>query len=620
MATITGLPPYSVLYAFGDSLSDAGNLSIATSLIDVTPVSPPYYSENYGLLSGNVFSNGPTWVQDLSVTLGLGTLAPSLVNGNDFAFGGAETGLTPQNSSDPEIQAISLPSQLAQFEAGVSNPSPDALFTLSIGSNDLLDILADPALSTAQQTTDVNDAVVNELMFIGSLIGDGAKNLLVLDVPDLGKTPDVMDGLANGSDSPSATFDSLASSLASQYNADLASALATVQGANIAEVNAYQLIDDVVADPAAYGLTNVNTPVWSGSYSVSGSGTLATSVPAQQDQYLFWDHLHPTETGEAAVASLAAAALALANATTITATTPVEVVPLGGGDSFVFATVPINIEQSAGASTIISSAGALTVAATGGSDVIFDSGGGSSINEAPSSEYVGNPANAASTITASAGGSDTIFSGGAVLYQGSAGANSLFVGGTGMATVESAASETVFAGSGGGLYQPGGTSFFLFGGGGADTISGGAASPTVWGNSNETLVADSTAGNGVYVAFGNNDSLDASLAGGGNTFYVVNEALTLPSGTFAGNTTLVGAAAGNDTLAVFSEGAAPPAHTITVENWQISDTLYLGNYAAADLAAANAALAAAAAGAGASFTLSDQTTITFVATHPTAVA
>jgi hypothetical protein len=442
----------------------------------------------------------------------------------------------------------------------------------------------------------------------------------VLNVPDLGKTPEVMDGLANGSDSPSATFDSLASSLASEYNARLATGLAAMAGANIAVVDTYQLIDDAVADPAAYGLANVTSPVWNGSYSVPGSGSLATTVPAQQDQYLFWDHVHPTETGEAAVAALGVAALALANATTITATTPGQVVSPAAGDTFVFATAPILVEQAIGASTVISNAGALTVEGSGGSNVVFDGGGGSTINEAPTSEYVGNPAGATSTVTAFAGGADTIFAGGPLLDNGNAGANSLFVGGTGHVTVVSAASETVFAGSGGGVYQPGASGFFFFGGGGTDTITGGAASPTVWGNSGESVTADSTAANGVFVAFGSNDSIDASAAGGGDTFFVVNEALTLPGGTFSGNTTLAGSFAGHDTLGVFSEGAAPPAHTITVEDWQASDTFYLGNYGAADLATAAAALAAAGTGGGASFTLSDQTTITFLAAHPSAVA
>ena len=93
MSEDSALPSYSAIYAFGDSLSDAGNLSITTSAAGATePVSPPYYKQQYGSISGNVFSNGPTWVQDLSIALGLGTLAPSLAGGTDFAYGGAETG------------------------------------------------------------------------------------------------------------------------------------------------------------------------------------------------------------------------------------------------------------------------------------------------------------------------------------------------------------------------------------------------------------------------------------------------------------------------------------------------------------------------------------------------
>ena len=35
----------------------------------------------------------------------------------------------------------------------------------------------------------MNAAVANEIAFVKQLAGDGAKNLLVLNVPDLGKVP-----------------------------------------------------------------------------------------------------------------------------------------------------------------------------------------------------------------------------------------------------------------------------------------------------------------------------------------------------------------------------------------------------------------------------------------------
>jgi phospholipase/lecithinase/hemolysin len=309
MSQSSPLPSYSAIYSFGDSLSDAGNLSISTAVAGTTePVSPPYFQQQYGPISGNVFSNGPTWVQNLSVALGLGTLAPSLAGGTDFAFGGAETGPTPQNANDPKIQAISLPAQLVEFQTAVHAASSSALYALSIGSNDLLDILGTNGLTAQQQTTDLNDAVANEIGFVKQLVADGAKNLVVLDVPDLGKAPNVTTGLVNGSLTPSAALDAEASQLASQYNSALSSqlaAIASVDTLNLHVLDAYALIDAAVADPAAYGLTNVTTPVWSGNFTSSSSGTLAVSGATAQDQYLFWDTLHPTETGHQALADLA---------------------------------------------------------------------------------------------------------------------------------------------------------------------------------------------------------------------------------------------------------------------------------------------------------------------------
>jgi phospholipase/lecithinase/hemolysin len=91
---------FTTLFAFGDSLSDAGNDYYIDRGTD--PVSPYYQGR---------FSNGLTWVEDLSNMLGLGTLAPSLKGGHDFAFGGAETGPTAVEGANPG----DLLGQVAQY-------------------------------------------------------------------------------------------------------------------------------------------------------------------------------------------------------------------------------------------------------------------------------------------------------------------------------------------------------------------------------------------------------------------------------------------------------------------------------------------------------------------------
>ena len=271
---------FAKVYAFGDSLSDAGNDYDAT--LGQVPSAP--YSDGR-------FSNGIVWVQDLAQNLGLPPLRPSLEGGTDYAYGAAQTGTTAVHLQTP----IDLPSQLAQFELNTPSPSPDALYTVWAGSNDVLAI-ANSAETAAQQTASVQQSVNNEVQFIGGLVADGAKDLVVMGVPDLGVTPD--ERALPASDAASST-------LAQDYNADLGAALQQIMasgGASIDYVNTYNLLDAAVANPAAYGFTDVTQPVWTGGFAPGSGGTL-NATGAAQNGYLFFDDLHPTAAGHALLAA-----------------------------------------------------------------------------------------------------------------------------------------------------------------------------------------------------------------------------------------------------------------------------------------------------------------------------
>jgi phospholipase/lecithinase/hemolysin len=273
---------FSAVYAFGDSLSDAGNDSIAT--LGVVPASP--YSDGR-------FTNGNVWVQDLSQDLGLPPVKASLAGGTDYAYGGAETGTTAVHTANP----TDLASQLGQFVANVPNPSPNALYTVWAGSNDVLDI-ANSTLTPAQQQAAVQQAVNNETSFIDGLVADGAKNLMVLDVPDLGKTPYEMARPAS---------DAASSTLAQDFNNDLATALQHIMATGVASIDlidTYSLLDTAIANPSAYGFTNVTQPVWTGDLTDSQSGVL-NATGAAQNGYLFFDDLHPTAAGHTLLADAA---------------------------------------------------------------------------------------------------------------------------------------------------------------------------------------------------------------------------------------------------------------------------------------------------------------------------
>ena len=285
-------PP--ALYAFGDSLSDAGNVYALTA--GIAPLSPPY--------SNGRFSNGPVWVQDLSNAFGLGRLTASVYGGGDFAYGGAQSGQTLVHAPSP----LDLPTQLAQFALQVPHPRPGALYTVWIGSNDLLTVLGQPSLSADQVAQAERQILNNTANFVAGLVVLGARDVLLLTVPDLGKTPSVATG------GPAAA--AAATALAADYNARLTpymAALASYFGVSVRVVDTFALLDGAVADPALYGFANVTSPCWTGSLTKI-DGTLCSYVGTVQNTYLFWDGLHPTAQAHALIAGAAQSALGAAAA------------------------------------------------------------------------------------------------------------------------------------------------------------------------------------------------------------------------------------------------------------------------------------------------------------------
>jgi len=278
---------FDAIYAFGDSLSDAGNIYTLSG--GVSPGAPYVNGE---------FSNGPVWVQDLATDLGLGPLSPSLAGGTDYAYGTAETGATPVHTANT-FDLTGAGGQISQFTSAHPTADPNALYTIWIGSNDLLDILTSGG-SMLQDDEDVAAAVTNVDNAINALATDGAKNFLILTVPDLGLTPEA---IADGSAAQAG-----ASALAMGFNSGLvasADAIAGLGGLNLSILNTYSLLDTIVGDPAGFGFTNVTQPCVTGASPDYTGGTACASTLAEQDKYLFWDNLHPTAAGHAIVAAAA---------------------------------------------------------------------------------------------------------------------------------------------------------------------------------------------------------------------------------------------------------------------------------------------------------------------------
>ena len=70
---------------------------------------------------------------------------------------------------------------------------------------------------------------------------------------------------------------------------------------DISYLDTFALVDAAVADPGAFGFTNVTAPCYVGLFAGGGS------VCIDPDHYLFWDTDHPSAMGHAAIAAAAAA-------------------------------------------------------------------------------------------------------------------------------------------------------------------------------------------------------------------------------------------------------------------------------------------------------------------------
>jgi phospholipase/lecithinase/hemolysin len=285
---VTPASAYSTLYAFGDSLSDAGNIFNLSGY-----PAPPYYNGH--------FSNGLTWVEDLSLKLGLGTLTPSSKGGNDWAYGGAQTG--------PQIPGItpalvSLDAEVAGYLGLHHTADPNALYTLSIGGNDIFqafDALHAGRIGPGDLPTVVETAVANTISEVSTLANAGMKTLVFYELPDVSLTP-----LFN---TQSTLVKDAAQQMSAAFDLGVLDGLAPLE--NLMKLKVYDLpiyaqTDAIVQDPALYGFDNVTDACWTGGFTgpKPGEKPCAPTV-AGQDKYLFWDFVHPTEHGHLLTANLA---------------------------------------------------------------------------------------------------------------------------------------------------------------------------------------------------------------------------------------------------------------------------------------------------------------------------
>ncbi|MBA3775582.1 MAG: autotransporter domain-containing protein [Betaproteobacteria bacterium] len=264
---------YSNVYVFGDSLSDAGQYG-ARFTTNPGLTAFEYLAQRYGLSVG-----------------------PSFTGGNDFAQGGARVNAAGA-SVPPNVPNLSVAQQVSQLLA--RGPlDTGALYAIQGGGNDIQDLLllaGAGRITSAQLQAGVAQAATDLATQAGRLRAAGARNIVVQNVPDLGKTPRAA---ALGAQ---ATLTSLSGLFNSTLDASLAAG-----NSPVVQVNIFGLLNEFIANPAAFGFTNVTVPVCTTASALQCTPSTLRELGGNLT-YVFSDSFHGT-TGTYLAAAAAIAAL-----------------------------------------------------------------------------------------------------------------------------------------------------------------------------------------------------------------------------------------------------------------------------------------------------------------------
>ncbi len=285
-SVLSSAAPLNKIVVFGDSLSDNGNLY--EYMKGELPLSPPYYKGR--------FTNGPVWIELL-----INQYYPKDGQAHllDYAFGGAGVSERNDDENDDEDDVLfTLNREIDSYLLSHHDKADDSsLYVVWMGSNNYLAVPEDVDKAVSMVTLGIK----HELQ---RLVKKGAKHIMVVNVPDLGRTPAAKD------------FDSvdLLTALTTKHNAVLKDIVSELEqndpSVHWFYFNVNDIIEELLNFPERNGLTNivdtcyeemVNTPSERSILKMVSSVKSRANVDACSG-YLFFDPIHPSEVAHVLMA------------------------------------------------------------------------------------------------------------------------------------------------------------------------------------------------------------------------------------------------------------------------------------------------------------------------------
>ncbi|OWW22592.1 SGNH/GDSL hydrolase family protein [Noviherbaspirillum denitrificans] len=309
-------PQFSNLVSFGDSLSDVGTYAVGSVKAlggGKYTVNDPSARNWIELMATRLNVAAPCPVQtglDGDPAQGFSVPVTTFTNCTAYAQGGARVTnpVGPGNKALGGTNAI-----LGQLTVPVATQIQNHLNTrggtfagneivfVMAGANDVFINLATVGAggSPTAAVTAMGTAGAELGGYVKNLVlGKGARHVVVVNVPDVSKTPFAL--------AQSADIQSLLSTMVTTFNAQLQQGLA---GTDVLLVDAYTVGREQSANPSKYGLTNVTSPACDLTPAKNPLGsslvcTKANLAAGATDTFLYADTVHPTPLGYKLIADL----------------------------------------------------------------------------------------------------------------------------------------------------------------------------------------------------------------------------------------------------------------------------------------------------------------------------
>ncbi|KAJ8528872.1 hypothetical protein K7X08_030612 [Anisodus acutangulus] len=310
-------------FVFGDSLVDVGNNNYIASLSKAN-----FYPNgiDFGGPTGR-YTNGRTIVDILGEEVGFKrtppylaptTSGPVVLQGVNYASGGGgilkDTGQIFGGRIDMDIQLDNFARTKQDIITRIGEPAAiklieNALFSVTMGSNDFINNYLTPVLSTPEQLT------IPPMKFVGAVIFKyriqltrlyymGARKVIVVNVGPIGCIPYQREINPSAGDKCVEFPNGLAQLYNNQLRGLVTELSSKLNGSKFVYADVYGIVQDIIQNYSSYGFESANSACCSGGGRFGGLIPCGPSSKVCQDRskYVFWDPYHPTDATNVIIA------------------------------------------------------------------------------------------------------------------------------------------------------------------------------------------------------------------------------------------------------------------------------------------------------------------------------